>query len=78
MVSTSSSVWAHTLQYMSDDLVARLNKRLGPGSVKQIAFRHAGWEERPRVAPAYHHVAEGDGPPGALTAEQHGGHRATR
>lgn len=47
VVSTSSSVWADTLQYMSADLVSRLNQRLGPGTVRQILFRHAGWEERP-------------------------------
>lgn len=48
VVSTSSSVWAHTLQYMGEDLRARLNERLGRGTVKEIVFRHAGWEERPR------------------------------
>jgi hypothetical protein len=47
VVSTSSSVWAHTLQYMAHDLMSRLNDYLGPGAVKQIVFRHAGWEERP-------------------------------
>jgi hypothetical protein len=47
VVSTSSSVWAQTLQYMSDDLADRLNKHLGAGVVRQIVFRHAGWEERP-------------------------------
>ncbi|OFW65711.1 MAG: hypothetical protein A2Y74_09685, partial [Actinobacteria bacterium RBG_13_63_9] len=47
-VSASSSVWAHTLQYMGEDMKTRLNERLGPGTIEQIAFRHAGWEERPR------------------------------
>ncbi len=47
VVSTSSSVWAQTLQYMSVDLAVRLNERLGEGVVRQIVFRHAGWEERP-------------------------------
>jgi hypothetical protein len=51
VVSVSSSVWAHTLQYMGDDLIARLNGRLGPGVVQQIVFRHAGWEERSRRHP---------------------------
>jgi hypothetical protein len=63
VVSTSSSVWAHTLQYMSEDLRIRLNTRLGAGTVQQIMFRHAGWEERPRTAvteyPAVEPVASG-------------------
>lgn len=45
VVSASSSVWAQTLHLMSDAIVARLNDRLGPGSVKRVIFRHAGWEE---------------------------------
>jgi hypothetical protein len=48
VVSASSSVWAHTLQYMGEDMRARLNERLGPGAIEQIVFRHAGWEERPQ------------------------------
>jgi hypothetical protein len=46
VVSTSSSAWAQTLQYMSKDLSARLNQRLGTDIVSQIVFRHAGWQER--------------------------------
>ncbi len=49
VVATSSSVWAHTLQYMSEDLMARINDRLGAGVVTRIVFRHAGWEERPQT-----------------------------
>jgi hypothetical protein len=57
VVSTSSSVWADTLSYMSADLAARLNRRLdewglGEGTVRQILFRHAGWDERPRTSGA--------------------------
>jgi len=48
VVSTSSSVWAHTLQFMAEDLAAGLNARLGADTVEQVVFRHAGWEERPR------------------------------
>lgn len=47
-VSTSSSVWAQTLQYMSMDLAARLNEHLEAEVIGEIVFRHAGWEERPR------------------------------
>jgi hypothetical protein len=48
VVSTSSSVWAHTLSYMESDLKDKVNERLGPGVIDQIIFRHAGWEERKR------------------------------
>lgn len=51
VVSTSSSVWAQTLQLMSEAVLARLTERLGAGVVEQVVFRHAGWEERPPVAP---------------------------
>jgi hypothetical protein len=47
VVSASSSVWAHTLQYMAEDLMSQLNEYLGADTVKRIVFRHAGWEERP-------------------------------
>mgnify|MGYP003777466989 CR=1 FL=1 len=48
VVSVSSSVWAQTLQLMSGAILERINERLGPGSVEEVVFRHAGWEERPR------------------------------
>jgi len=51
VVSASSSAWAHTLHLMSEAIVARLNERLGPGTVESAVFRHAGWEEGP-VPPA--------------------------
>ena len=51
VVTTSSSAWAQTLQLMGEAILARLTERLGAGVVEQVAFRHAGWEERP-PAPA--------------------------
>jgi len=33
---------------MESDLKDRMNERLGPGTIEQIVFRHAGWEERKR------------------------------
>jgi hypothetical protein len=69
VVSTSSSVWAQTLQYMSDDLADRLNKRLGTRAVRQIVFRHAGWEERPSGETARRRTPEPD-TAGALSVEQ--------
>jgi hypothetical protein len=44
VVSASSSAWAQTLQLMGDAVVARVNERLGPGTVERVVFRHAGWE----------------------------------
>ena len=72
VVSTSSSVWAHTLQYMADDLMLGLNARLGADTVKQVVFRHAGWEERPRAErPRSGSAApRRPGPAGSLTQEQ--------
>lgn len=53
VVSVSSSAWAQTLQLMSEAIATRLNEHLGPGTVEQLVFRHAGWEEgsekRPRA-----------------------------
>jgi hypothetical protein len=69
VVSTSSSVWAHTLQCMGEDLMARLNQRLGPGTVQQIAFRHAGWEERQRGETA-DGATRGNASPMQLSREQ--------
>ncbi len=72
VVSTSSSVWAHTLQYMSHDLMTRLNDRLGDDTVRQIVFRHAGWEERPpdcRTAIVEHQTGESRSP-SSLASEQ--------
>jgi hypothetical protein len=68
VVSVSSSVWAHTLQYMGDDLKTRLNERLGPGVVGQIVFRHAGWEERPRGEPGDRSVTDRAG--GQMLSEE--------
>jgi hypothetical protein len=48
-VSASSSAWAQTLQLMAETVKDRLNDRLcralGAEAVKDIVFRHAGWEE---------------------------------
>lgn len=48
VVTASSSVWAQTLQFMGAAIAAGINERLGADAVRQIVFRHAGWEERPR------------------------------
>lgn len=45
VVTTSSSVWAQTLQFMSATIITALNERLGEDAVTQIVFRHAGWEQ---------------------------------
>ncbi len=77
VVSASSSVWAQTLQLMSEAIVGRLNERLGPGTVERIVFRHAGWDERPRrpqgadpVPPPAGHPAPETGAESPLTFEQ--------
>ena len=51
VVSVSSSTWAQTLQLMSEAIASRLNERLGPGTVRQLIFRHAGWEAGPETRP---------------------------
>ena len=48
VVSTSSSVWAQTLQFMAVAIAAGINERLGADIVGQVVFHHAGWEESPR------------------------------
>ena len=52
VVTTSSSAWAQTLQMMSEMVVARLNGRLGQGTVEKAVFRHAGWEDFTVAAPS--------------------------
>jgi hypothetical protein len=47
VVAASSSAWAQTLQLMSGEIKARLNKLMGSEEVQEISFRHAGWEDRP-------------------------------
>ena len=44
VVTTSSSAWAQTLQFMGPMIVAGLNERLGEGAVEKAVFRHAGWD----------------------------------
>ena len=46
VVSASSSVWAQTLQLMSEAIVERLNEHLGPDCIERLVCRHAGWENR--------------------------------
>jgi predicted nucleic acid-binding Zn ribbon protein len=75
-VSTSSSVWAQTLQCMSANLATRLNQRLGHGVISQIVFRHAGWEERSRTAPTTSAELSGPsaagGPPSRQVTDRQG------
>ena len=61
VVATSSPVWAQTLQFMRGQIQDQLNRSLGEDTVKEIVFRHAGWEAPPRVSPA----DEGQVPQGA-------------
>ena len=68
VVSTSSSVWADALRYMSTDLMAKLNDRLGTDAVREIVFRHAGWEERTYSGSVQ--VREGDRERRRLTQEE--------
>lgn len=44
VVSTSSSAWAQSLQFMAEDIRGRLNEMLGEEAVRTMFFRHAGWE----------------------------------
>jgi hypothetical protein len=44
-VSASSSAWAQTLQLMAEAIGDRLNERLGGTVVREVVFRHAGWEQ---------------------------------
>jgi predicted nucleic acid-binding Zn ribbon protein len=43
-VATSSSGWAQSLQLMSEQIRAALNRALGGDLVTTLSFRHAGWE----------------------------------
>ncbi len=44
VVATSSPVWGQTLQLMSEQIQERLNRSLGEDAVREMVFRHAGWE----------------------------------
>jgi hypothetical protein len=71
VVSTSSTVWAQTLQFMSEAIRARLDEQLGPGVVLEVVFRHAGWEdweERTGRAPAA--AGSEEHPTAPLSADQ--------
>ena len=71
VVTTSSSAWAQTLQLMSPIIVARLQERLGEGSVEKAVFRHAGWDV---FAPLDGRAA----PSGAVSARRSGQTGAAR
>lgn len=43
-VATSSSVWAQSLQMISERIRQRLNEALGEEAVDEIVFRPAGWD----------------------------------
>ena len=45
VVVTSSSAWAQTLQLMADKIAGRVNAVLGGEVVREVACRHAGWDE---------------------------------
>jgi hypothetical protein len=44
VASTSSAVWAQTLQLLSLDVVGRLNAALGERLIEEVVFRPAGWD----------------------------------
>ena len=71
-VATSSSVWAQTLQLMSESLVRGLNDALGEVVVTAVVCRPAGWDpaggaEGPRALRSAA-VSAGESPPGAGAA----------
>jgi hypothetical protein len=57
-VAVSSTVWAQTLHFMEQTITRGLNERLGAVVIESMAFRHAGWQERPRRLPAHAETAE--------------------
>ncbi len=52
VVSTSSSAWAQTLQFMGEAVRVRLNESLQTDEIRTVFFRHAGWEAPPDRGPA--------------------------
>jgi Dna[CI] antecedent, DciA len=46
VVATSSSAWAQTLGFMSEEIRTGLNAALEGGPVQSLSFHHAGWEDR--------------------------------
>ena len=50
-VRVSTSVWMHELQFMKQDIIARLNEVLGSAAVSQIRF-FIGEVDAPAVKPA--------------------------
>lgn len=73
-VTASSAAWAQTLQFMSDEICARLRETLGVGVVEQVVFRHAGWDEpaprRGPQGPAGSSEAPGEARDRSLSPEQ--------
>ncbi|NLE11193.1 MAG: DUF721 domain-containing protein [Actinobacteria bacterium] len=72
VVSASSSAWAQTLHFMGPSIVARVNECIGAGTVGEIVFHHAGWEERSR-----HHSPSPDPSTAPVAAGEAGRERAT-
>jgi hypothetical protein len=70
VVATSSSAWAQTLQLMSEDIRARINRSLRADAVRAIGFRHAGWEAHSRSAAAEATSESGRLAPEDLSVEQ--------
>ena len=52
VVSTSSSAWAQSLQFMGEAVRVRLNESLQTDEIRTLFFRHAGWEAAPDRGPA--------------------------
>jgi predicted nucleic acid-binding Zn ribbon protein len=72
-VSASSAAWAQTLQFMSDDICTRLRDSLGAGAVRQVVFRHAGWDEpAPRASRPLQLEAPRQGPSGSSEVPREG------
>jgi len=79
-VATSSSVWAQSLQMISERIRQRLNEALGEDAVGEIVFRPAGWDpgggaDGPRALRADPPGGPSEGrskrpPPRPLTAEE--------
>ncbi len=70
VVSASSSAWAQTLQLMGDVIIARVNERLGPGTVERVIFRHAGWEGRGGRVASGTDCAPAAGPASTVAGEE--------
>ena len=65
VVSTSSSAWAQSLQFMGEAVRARLNESLETDEIRTIFFRHAGWEAAPDHGSTALPARASSRPPGA-------------